>query len=582
MDWRVVAAFFALVAFAYAARAIANTGVVPLINDTDDAMRLVEVRDFLAGQGWYDLVQHRLNTPFGASIHWSRLVDLPIAGLLLVLRPVFGATADTIAAYVLPLLLLGGLMVVSARIALRLAGPEGLLPGLALPAFSLITMTEFAPGRFDHHGPQIILALLMLDQLLAALERPRRAVFAGIAAALALAIGAESLPAVVAGIAAAGLLWVCDTRQSALMGWFGVGVGVATPLLLAALVSPSSWFVPYCDALSPVFALAAAAVGAALVVLAQLKLRRWPLRLAAGLLTGGVLIVALYLIYPKCFAAPYADLGPWLLSHWIDRIDEAKPLWVSIRSDAPYVIAVGLPVALALLVASRGVAGPDWRKWLVYLAVLAVATLVMLAQIRGARLATSLAAPAGAAAIAWARARWLAGRRLKWLAALLGAWVGFAGLIVGLSVSAVDLAMSDGSPSAGQVQTGRAGCRLPEAFAPLKAGPPQRIMAPIDLGPHLLLFTSHAVVGAPYHRNVAGVSDTFAFFNGPIDAARDILARRQIGLVVLCPSMPEVAGLDDAAPNSFARLRAQNMLPDWLVPTSPPGAVLETYAVHLP
>ncbi len=50
----------------------------PLIADTDDAMRLVVVHDFLAGQNWYDNVQYRLNTPFGAEIHWSRLVDLPI------------------------------------------------------------------------------------------------------------------------------------------------------------------------------------------------------------------------------------------------------------------------------------------------------------------------------------------------------------------------------------------------------------------------------------------------------------------------------------------------------------------------
>src|SRR5271169_2571431 len=47
---------------------------------TDDAMRLVEVRDFLAGQGWFDLVQYRLRPPVG--MHWSRLIDLPLALLI--------------------------------------------------------------------------------------------------------------------------------------------------------------------------------------------------------------------------------------------------------------------------------------------------------------------------------------------------------------------------------------------------------------------------------------------------------------------------------------------------------------------
>ena len=47
------------------------------LGDTDDNMRMMQVRGLLAGQGWYDLEQHRLA---GSNIHWSRLVDLPIAG----------------------------------------------------------------------------------------------------------------------------------------------------------------------------------------------------------------------------------------------------------------------------------------------------------------------------------------------------------------------------------------------------------------------------------------------------------------------------------------------------------------------
>ncbi len=44
---------------------------------TDDAMRLVEVRDFMAGQSWFDLTQYRLDPPNGVVTHWSRLIDLP-------------------------------------------------------------------------------------------------------------------------------------------------------------------------------------------------------------------------------------------------------------------------------------------------------------------------------------------------------------------------------------------------------------------------------------------------------------------------------------------------------------------------
>src|SRR5262245_45796229 len=60
------------------------------LGDTDDNMRMMQVRAWLEGQGWYDLRQYRLNPPDGADIHWSRLVDLPIAGLKLTLTPFLG------------------------------------------------------------------------------------------------------------------------------------------------------------------------------------------------------------------------------------------------------------------------------------------------------------------------------------------------------------------------------------------------------------------------------------------------------------------------------------------------------------
>src|SRR5690348_6827070 len=97
---------WAATALAYIAKALLTAGSVPLILDTDDAMRLTEVRDFLGGQNWFDLVQHRLNTPYGGLIHWSRLIDFPEAVLLGLLRLPLGTAGDTVFAYAWPLLLL--------------------------------------------------------------------------------------------------------------------------------------------------------------------------------------------------------------------------------------------------------------------------------------------------------------------------------------------------------------------------------------------------------------------------------------------------------------------------------------------
>src|ERR1700722_11002987 len=65
-----------------------NGGVFDAMS-TDDAMRLAEVGDWINGQGWVGPLQHRLDPP-AASMHWSRVVDVPWAALILLLRPLIG------------------------------------------------------------------------------------------------------------------------------------------------------------------------------------------------------------------------------------------------------------------------------------------------------------------------------------------------------------------------------------------------------------------------------------------------------------------------------------------------------------
>lgn len=585
VDWRLFALVFALTATAYVARAVLTQGSVPLFADTDDAMRLVEIRDFVGGQGWYDLVQHRLNTPYGAEMHWSRLVDAPIAALILLLHPFAGDLTETIVGYLWPLLLLGILMLLSARISVRLAGTEAALPGLLLPAFSLISMVEFAPGRIDHHSVQILLALTMLLCLIDAIERPRMALAAGVAAAAAIAIGAESLPTAIAGALAAGLIWVLDGRHATMLRNFGGSFAVGTLVLLVLALPPDRWFAAYCDGISIVYAAAAVGAGVSFVLLSLLPLaQRVPTqRLAAGSFAGIAVLALLYQVFPTCFHGAYPNLDPWLISHWIDRIDEAKPLWVAFASNPSYVAAVGLPPLLALLVALYHVlrSKTHWRgRWVAYAAMLVLAIAVMLLQVRGARLAATLAVPAGAALIVKARSRYLAGKGLLPIAGLVAGWVGFAGLAVALMTNALLSLFPEAGSAVSTSQTAqKASCLMPAAFMSLAELPKARIMAPIDLGSHLLAFTPHEVVGAPYHRNVAGLHDSFDFFNAPIATARSILQARGISLVVICPSMPELKGLPDAAADAFVFLYAHHALPDWLQLVSAPGATLEIYSV---
>lgn len=579
-DWRVVAVFFVLIALAYCLKAV--LGTAPLLNDTDDAMRLVEVRDFLAGQGWYDLVQHRMNLPMGGDMHWSRLVDTPIAGLILLLRPFLGAEAELVTLFVWPLLLLLALLALSGWLAVRLAGPEGLLPGVALPGFSIITLTEFAPGRIDHHSVQILLALVMLVALIRVIDRrPLFAALGGLAAAASIGVGVESLPAVGAAIAAQGLLYVLDRAHRAGLFWFGLSFAVSTLLLLAAALPPERWFTPYCDAISAPFALVAVAVGVGFVLLAALAPRHWIGRLALGLIAGSAVIGLLALAYPQCLRAPYANLDPYLISHWIARIDEARPVWELGLKDLPYLIGVGVPALLALLVAGVGLfrsTGAERERFLAYAVFLCLALAVMALQIRGARLAASLAAPGAAVLIAGLRARFVAKRSPLALIGLVGAWIASAGLVLGL-VAALLIPEDKAEAASAKEAADATACRRPAAFTSLAALPPARLLAPVDLGSHLLAFTPHAVVAGPYHRNGSGLLDTYRSFNGPIAEAKAILAARGIDYLVLCPGMPELRGQPDAAPDSLVKLYAKGALPDFLVRVPLADTPLELYRV---
>ena len=569
--------FWALAAAAFAAKAWFAAPTTPLILDSDDAMRLTEVHDFLGGQGWFDLVQHRLNTPYGASMHWSRLVDLPEAALLFLLRPFAGEAADTILIYLWPTLLLGPLLWLTAKLALRLGRREAVWPALILPSLSLITLGEFVPGRLDHHSAQILLSLVILYCTIAALERPRFAIGAALAAAAALAIGIEGLPIVAVTAVVFALMWVADERHADAMRDFGLAFACAMALALAQGVAPDDWLLLRIDAISVVYVVAAILCGSAFTALSLLPLPRRPLRLIAASATGAGVAALLLWLDPSILKGPYAALDPWLVQNWLSHISEAQSWAQSFAEDPLYPLAVTVPVLVALVYASWNVVRhPNDRvAWLIVVAFLLVGVLVMLIQIRAGRIVTPLAVAPTAALVATAWRRLVARPGIVPALAAVGSVLVSAGLVVAIVVALVPLPTQPGSGPRGD----RRACLQPEAFASLAKLSPQRLMAPIDLGSHLLLFTPHAVVAAPYHRNQQGLLDTLHFFNGPIEDGRAILAARSISLVVVCPAMSELRGTIEHAPDSFVSLFTDGRLPDWLVPQSAPSAVLQVYAV---
>ncbi len=151
--------FWGAFATALAAAAIFNPDMY-VRPDPDALLRMVEVRDLLGGQGWFDMMQYRIDPPHGVLMHWSRLIDAPIAGLVL-LGDLFG-NGERFALIAWPLLLFLGLMGGVMLSATALGGRAAAVPALACRSPSPIRCSSTCPNNIDHHNAQYALLAMML------------------------------------------------------------------------------------------------------------------------------------------------------------------------------------------------------------------------------------------------------------------------------------------------------------------------------------------------------------------------------------------------------------------------------------
>lgn len=529
--------------------------------DTDDVVRLQQIRDWLGGQGFADLAQHRLGAPPGLEMHWSRLPDLVPAALIALLSPLLGTHAAELVAVILwPALLFAAALALVAGIARALgaSGPlAAVIAALAYPATTL-----FVPGRIDHHGFQMALLLVVAR---AALRRGTLAggAAAGLASAASLAIGIETAPLLAVGGAAIVLRWIGGGReaQARLAGY--AATLVLSLAAASALLRTSGWNWPGCDGFTAELWRAAQCAALAPLALALFGFadpsRR--ARLIAMLIAAPAALFGALALSPGC-AQPYGDVDPLLTEIWLANVAEAQPLFGAS-------LAHGIGYAGLMLF---GIAASTWAwrrtrddRWLVLFALQLAALALTLVQLRGAYAGALLAAPALAALIAAARA--------KGVLALVPAWLVSAGLLYPLAGNALAPRTATTTAPSG------ADCAGPAALARIATLPAGTLIAPIDMGAFALAATPHRVIAAPYHRNGAGNSAMYRFFLGPVDSARTLARDWRIDYVALCPGDFDELGAQAANPARLSGALRSGSPPAWLHPLSRPGEVPALYAV---
>lgn len=514
--------------------------------DTDDVMRLQQIRDWLGGQGFGDLAQHRLGAA-GLEMHWSRLPDLVPGAIIALLTPVTGAHAAELVAVILwPLLLFAVALMLVAAIARKLmvsAPVAVVVAALAYPASAL-----FLPGRIDHHGLQLVLLLVLVRAVIGP-GGWRSGVAAGVASVASLVVGMETAPFLALGGGVLVLRWVADGAGERLR-LLGYGAALIVGLALAALLfRTSGWSVATCDAFAAPLWRAAqmAAVAPLVLALVARRMASPRARLITALVVVDVAVVAALALSPACLS-PYGGVDPLLERLWLARVAEAQPLFA-----APLDHAIGY-VGLAL--AGLGATAWQWRRtcetgWAVLGAVQLAALALALVQLRGIYAGTLLAAPGLAALIAYARERGPL--------ALAAAWVASAGFVY----PALSSLVAPPPPAAT--------CDGGVVLAQLGAQPAGTVAAPIDLGAYVLAETRHRLLAAPYHRNAQGNLAVYRLIDLPVGAARVEAQRLRVELIADCGGAWDELGAPPAG-SLRAALRA-GMPPEWLAPVAPGASV---------
>lgn len=558
--------------------------------DNDSLLRLVEVRDLLSGQGWFDLHQYRMGPEGGFVMHWSRLVDAPIAGIILLVEALGGsaATAETAARLVWPALLFCLAVFFIVRAARRYGGEAAAVPATVLGAAALYFVGVFRPGTLDHHNAQIMLTLASLSLLLAAPVQRWAALAAGAAIALSLAIGMETAPYVAAiGFGVAVLFAFGGEGEGAIARGFGLGFAGVSAIVFFATIPRSGWAVPACDAYSVVqFALAAiAGLGLAGIASVEATSRTRTRRTAALALLAVALAVVIVRFFPHCLAAPYADVDPRLKTMWLDQVDEAQSL-LRLFSNSPATVAaryVTPLIALALLALRlrRGA----WRRedWLVFVT-LVTAFLVSAWQVRGTTFSIAFAAiPLAAWVGAWrerALAASTAGAQLRmalvWIVSLNASWMGMASA----ASSAANSLSGAAEQSAAVGVDAEDHCDTAADFARLAELPKTTVLAVSNLGSSILVHTGHRVLAGPYHRNIAGNLAVLDAFTGPIEAAQKVVRDRHVGLVAICHDDAEQSLLSGTAPAGLLAALMRGEVPGWLEPVDASEPLLQLYRVR--
>ena len=537
---------------------------------TDDIMRLLSVRDWLAGQGWYDVAQYRAVPPEGVSLHWSRYIDAGIAAFLVPLSWFMPMqTAEVLAALIWPTVIMVLNLLVIGFATRRLFGDYAAC--FALLCAVLWTVTgdlHSGPGDVDHHNVQMLAMTIMALAAVWPDRLFRAGVIGGFAAAFSLAIGLETLPFVimVGVIVLVRTILVGTLPMRRLLIAFCLSLGLGSVVLWLGQAAPASRLMPICDQLgTPTLALIWIAVAASLAPLALGAWLRGPVAHlgVTAVLTGAGLLVVWSLVSP-CLAGPYANLPVDLQEFISGRISEARPglAYAQIRPAA--FVEFVLPVFVATF--AGAVMWMTMRRDEVDNT--AVLGLLFLCLAGIGMIFVQMRAVIMAATVVPIVAGYVLGRLLQGYLSNRGPMQALLILAVGTAVISPGLLTPVLRPllperSGGSALSDTANCRSYEALIALNEAPPGLVLNHFNFGPAVLWATHHDVLSVGYHRSASGIRYGVMPFELEADAMEAYVKASDATYLLLCRGF--------TYRGAGARALADGATADWLNPVAIPS-----------
>jgi hypothetical protein len=552
--------------------------------DPDDQLRLVQLRDFMAGQSWFDTTQYRMNPPGGAPMHWSRLIELPLALVMLITRPLFGqAVAEMITVTIVPLIGLGLLAAILSRITKLLSNKEAGIIAFVLTLLSTALLPQFRPMRIDHHGWQTVLAALALWTMFWP-DKKRGGIVLGFALAVWMHISLEGLPAAAAFFVLLGWRWIVEKAHGQRLLFTTASFTVVTLILFFGTQSHGLYALPYCDTISPPYIIAIILAAAIMIpVIAIAPDNRWT-RVLATAAGGGAALTAVLLIAPQCRGGAFGNLDPLVREYWYIHINEGLPIWHQVPDAALLLLTApffGLVAWFVLHTKAQGAANKSNLQTAGYFLIYAI--LMSLLVFRTVAVAAAFAIPLVAI---WMerlfqtyRKSEIPKQRILTVAAILFLAVP-AAMVGQIYISVAAVFAPPPNPITVAQELADTKCQSVPSITRLNALPPARFIAPFDISPAIVMATHHAVLASSHHRNESGMRDQIMIFRSAPNTAHNIMAKHGIQYIAACSFDPEMQHYVTKDPHGLWALLARGSVPDWLEPMPDMGKGIKLWRVR--